>query len=116
MNRAELDHAERFTFEQHRQHHHGAELSRGKAEPDRQVSLRDAVDSRTPRALGHTDKIHALLRIPPVLAQGLDAVAVVTELTRRLREVLDLDEALVEVDYGDGSGSCEIAHDGHHRR
>lgn len=68
----------------------------------------------SPRVLHHTDKIHALLRIPPVLAQGLDAAAVVTELTRRLREILDLDEAIVAVDYGDGRGSRKIAHDGHH--
>ncbi|MBV8996033.1 MAG: SpoIIE family protein phosphatase [Pseudonocardiales bacterium] len=66
------------------------------------------------RVLDQADKICALLRIPPVLAQQLDAGAVVTELTRRLREVLDLDEALVEVDYGDGSGTREIAHDGGH--
>ncbi|MDQ2791626.1 MAG: stage II sporulation protein E [Pseudonocardiales bacterium] len=68
----------------------------------------------SPPVLGHGDKIRALLRIPPVLAQQLDAGAVVTELTRRLREVLDLDEALVEIDYGDGSGTREIAHDGRH--
>ena len=48
-----------------------------------------ALENISPRALSHADKIHALLRIPPVLAQGLDAVAVVAELTRRLREVLD---------------------------
>jgi phosphoserine phosphatase RsbU/P len=68
----------------------------------------------SPRVLDQADKIRALLRFPPALAQWLDASAVVTELTRRLREILDLDEALVEIDYGDSSGTCEIAHDGHH--
>ncbi|HZA17276.1 MAG TPA: SpoIIE family protein phosphatase [Pseudonocardiaceae bacterium] len=72
------------------------------------------VHNISPRVLDHADKIRTLLRIPPVLAQQLDAGAVVTELTRRLREILDLDEALVEIDYGDGSGTREIAHDGHH--
>jgi hypothetical protein len=114
MNRAELDHAERFTLEQYRQHHHGAGLSRGKAEPDRQVSLRDAVDEQDTARTGPHRQDPRAAAYPARTRPGLDAVAVVTELTRRLREVLDLDEALVDIDYGDGSGNREIAHDGHH--
>jgi phosphoserine phosphatase RsbU/P len=68
----------------------------------------------SPSVLGHAHKIRALLRIPPAVAERLDTGAVVTELTRRLREVLDLDEVVVEIDYGDGSGTREIAHDGRH--
>jgi phosphoserine phosphatase RsbU/P len=68
----------------------------------------------SPSWLGHAHQIQALLRISPVLAERLDAGTIVTELTRRLREVLDLDEVAVEVDYGDGSGTHEIAHHGRH--
>jgi serine phosphatase RsbU (regulator of sigma subunit)/anti-sigma regulatory factor (Ser/Thr protein kinase) len=67
----------------------------------------------SPSRLGHAHQIQAILRISPELAERLDADAMVTELTRRLREVLDLDEVAVEVDYGDGSGTHEIAHHGH---
>ncbi len=68
----------------------------------------------TPSPLGHAHQVEALLRISPVLAERLDAGTMVTELTRRLREVCDLDEVAVEVDYGDGSGTHEIAHHGRH--
>jgi serine phosphatase RsbU (regulator of sigma subunit)/anti-sigma regulatory factor (Ser/Thr protein kinase) len=79
-----------------------------------QTSAVAPVHNVSPRVLDHSDKARALVRMPPVLAQQLDAGAVVTELTRRLREILDLDEVLVEIDYGDGSGTHKVAHDGHH--
>lgn len=68
----------------------------------------------SPSVLGHADKVRALLRMLPAVAERLDTGTVVTELTRRLREVLGLDEVVVEIDYGDGSGTREIAHDGRH--
>jgi phosphoserine phosphatase RsbU/P len=84
-----------------------------------QASQTPAVASITttdisPSRLGNAHRIYTLLRISPVLAGRLDANTMVIELTRRLREVLDLDEVAVEVDYGDGSGTHQIAHHGRH--
>lgn len=79
-----------------------------------QTSTVTPLHNVSPRVLGHADKIRTLLRISPALAQRLDAGTVVTELTRRLREILDLDEVAVAIDYGDGSGTRQIAHDGRH--
>jgi len=67
----------------------------------------------SPNQLDQAHRIHALLRISPVLAQRLDATTMVTELTRRLRDVGDLDEVAVDIDYGDGNGNHEITHHGH---
>lgn len=68
----------------------------------------------SPSRLSHAHQAHALLRMSPALAEHLDSATMVVELTRRLREVLDLDEVAVDVDYGDGSGTHHIAHHGRH--
>jgi len=53
--------------------------------------------------------VHRLLHLPPALAGRLDADALVAELARRLREVLDAETVLVEVDEGDGGGARTVA-------
>jgi phosphoserine phosphatase RsbU/P len=56
-----------------------------------------------------SDRVRRLLHLPPDLAGRLDADALVAELARRLREVLDAETVLVEVDEGDGAGPRTIA-------
>lgn len=56
-----------------------------------------------------SDRVHRLLHLPPELAGRLDADALVAELVRRLREVLDAETVLVEVDEGDGGGARTVA-------
>jgi phosphoserine phosphatase RsbU/P len=59
-----------------------------------------------------TEQVRRLLRVPAALAGRLDMPALVTELTRRLREVLRADGVSVEVDHGDGTGAITLAQDG----
>jgi serine phosphatase RsbU (regulator of sigma subunit) len=56
-----------------------------------------------------SERVHRLLHLPPELAGRLDADALVAELVRRLREVLDAEAVLVEVDEGDGAGARRVA-------
>jgi phosphoserine phosphatase RsbU/P len=56
--------------------------------------------------------VRRLLHVTGSLAERLDADTVVAELTRRLREVLDAEGVLVEVDHGDGNGVQPLARDG----
>jgi serine phosphatase RsbU (regulator of sigma subunit)/anti-sigma regulatory factor (Ser/Thr protein kinase) len=56
-----------------------------------------------------SERVHRLLHLPAGLAGRLDADALVVELTRRLREVLDAETVLVEVDEGDGTGPRTVA-------
>jgi serine phosphatase RsbU (regulator of sigma subunit)/anti-sigma regulatory factor (Ser/Thr protein kinase) len=53
-----------------------------------------------------------LLHVPPALIDRLQPMELVSELLRRLRELLDADAVRVEVDEGDGTGSHEVARDG----
>jgi serine phosphatase RsbU (regulator of sigma subunit)/anti-sigma regulatory factor (Ser/Thr protein kinase) len=57
-------------------------------------------------------RLRQLLHIPSSLGEGLDTEAVLAELARRLREVLDVAGASVEVDYGDGAGARTLTRDG----
>ena len=56
-----------------------------------------------------SDRVRRLLHLPAELAGRLDADALVAELVRRLREVLDAETVLVEVDEGAGAGARTIA-------
>ena len=56
-----------------------------------------------------SERVHRLLHLPPELAGRLDAEELVAELVRRLREVLDAETVLVEVDAGDGAGVRTVA-------
>ncbi|HEX8518838.1 MAG TPA: SpoIIE family protein phosphatase [Pseudonocardia sp.] len=56
-----------------------------------------------------SERVHRLLHLPTELAGRLDADALVAELVRRLREVLDAETVLVEVDEGDGAGPRTVA-------
>ncbi|MDN5858462.1 MAG: SpoIIE family protein phosphatase [Pseudonocardia sp.] len=53
-----------------------------------------------------------LLHVPPALVERLEPLELVTELVRRLRELLRADAVSVEVDEGNGSGAREVARDG----
>ncbi len=53
-----------------------------------------------------------LLHVPPALVDRLAPMELVTELLRRLRELLGADAVRVEVDEGDGAGPQEVARDG----
>lgn len=55
------------------------------------------------------DRVRRLLHLPPELAGRLDADALIAELVRRLRELLDAETVLVEVDEGDGAGPRTVA-------
>jgi phosphoserine phosphatase RsbU/P len=59
-----------------------------------------------------TEQVRLLLHVPAALGRQLDMPALVTELVRRLREVLRADGVAVEVDHGDGSGAFTLAVDG----
>ncbi|HEX4252520.1 MAG TPA: SpoIIE family protein phosphatase, partial [Pseudonocardia sp.] len=59
-----------------------------------------------------TDQVRQLLHVPAALGVRVDMPTLVTELVRRLREVLRADGITVEVDHGDGSGAAPLAQDG----
>jgi phosphoserine phosphatase RsbU/P len=59
-----------------------------------------------------SERVRRLLHLPPELAGRLDADELVAELVRRLREVLDAETVLVEVDEGDGGGPRTVARSG----
>jgi serine phosphatase RsbU (regulator of sigma subunit)/anti-sigma regulatory factor (Ser/Thr protein kinase) len=59
-----------------------------------------------------TDQVRQLLHVPAALGVRVDMPTLVTELARRLREVLRADGITVEVDHGDGSGATVLAQDG----
>lgn len=64
----------------------------------------------TPRS--DSERTRWLLHVPPGLVDRLEPAELVSELVRRLREVLDAGSVSVEVDDGDGTGLREIARDG----
>jgi sigma-B regulation protein RsbU (phosphoserine phosphatase) len=59
-----------------------------------------------------TEQVRRLLHVPAALGTRLDMPVLVTELARRLREVLRADGVAVDVDHGDGSGVFTLAQDG----
>ncbi|MDT7565956.1 MAG: hypothetical protein QOG76_4580 [Pseudonocardiales bacterium] len=59
-----------------------------------------------------TDQVRQLLHVPAPLGVRLDMPVLVTELARRLREVLRAEGVAVEVDHGDGSGAFPLTQDG----
>lgn len=59
-----------------------------------------------------SERVRRLLHLPSDLAGRLDATELVAELVRRLREVLDAEAAVVEVDEGDGTGPRIVARSG----
>jgi sigma-B regulation protein RsbU (phosphoserine phosphatase) len=59
-----------------------------------------------------TDQVRQLLHVPAPLGVRLDMPVLVTELARRLREVLRAEGVSVEVDHGDGSGAFPLTQDG----
>jgi serine phosphatase RsbU (regulator of sigma subunit)/anti-sigma regulatory factor (Ser/Thr protein kinase) len=59
-----------------------------------------------------TDQVRQLLHVPAALGVRVDMPTLVTELTRRLREVLRAEGVTVEVDHGDGTGAEALAQDG----
>ena len=59
-----------------------------------------------------TDQVRQLLHVPAALGVRVDMPTLVTELTRRLREVLRAEGVTVEVDHGDGTGAEPLARDG----
>jgi serine phosphatase RsbU (regulator of sigma subunit)/anti-sigma regulatory factor (Ser/Thr protein kinase) len=71
------------------------------------------VDAGPPAAAGlPSERVRRLLHLPSGLAGRLDADELVAELVRRLREVLDAETVLVEVDEGDGAGLRTVARSG----
>jgi sigma-B regulation protein RsbU (phosphoserine phosphatase) len=87
------------------------------------TSAAGAVDAGAPQD-GHTEpldrptglpsatQVRRLLHMPAELVARLEMPTLVAELVRRLREMLRADWVAVDVDYGDGSGSVALAHDG----
>ena len=57
-------------------------------------------------------RVRRLLHLPSELAGRLDATELVAELVRRLREVLDAEAVVVEVDEGAGAGPRIVARSG----
>lgn len=83
-------------------------LARGDAE--RPKPPPDAPDGERVRSLA--ERARWLLHMPAGLADRLQPGELVSELVRRLRDVLDAELVLVEVDEGGGGGAQEIAHAG----
>ncbi len=59
-----------------------------------------------------SNRLRGLLHVSTALRDQLDTAALVAELCRRLREVLDVDGVAVEIDYGDGVGGQTLTRDG----
>ena len=59
-----------------------------------------------------SEQVRQLLHVPATLGNQLDVPVLVSELVRRLREVLQARGVAVEVDHGDGSGVFTLAVDG----
>ncbi|MDT7581100.1 MAG: hypothetical protein QOK35_2364, partial [Pseudonocardiales bacterium] len=76
--------------------------------PDAPAEFVEPVPGTPPAGLP-SERVHRLLHLPPALAGRLDADALVAELVRRLREVLDAETVLVEVNEGDGAGARTVA-------
>jgi serine phosphatase RsbU (regulator of sigma subunit)/anti-sigma regulatory factor (Ser/Thr protein kinase) len=64
------------------------------------------------RVRSTAERARWLLHIPPALVDRLEPAELVTELVRRLRDVLDAASVVVELDEGDGRGARELARDG----
>jgi sigma-B regulation protein RsbU (phosphoserine phosphatase) len=82
------------------------------AEPKRRPVARSSLVADPVAAWSEVDKVRRLLHVPGTVQRPLDAEAVVAELARRLREILDVDGVLVEADHGDGGGTRRLADDG----
>jgi sigma-B regulation protein RsbU (phosphoserine phosphatase) len=65
-----------------------------------------------PTTRSDSERTRWLLHVPVGLVDRLEPAELVSELVRRLREVLDAGSVAVEVDDGDGTGLREIARDG----
>ncbi|HZZ49113.1 MAG TPA: SpoIIE family protein phosphatase [Pseudonocardia sp.] len=59
-----------------------------------------------------SDQVRLLLHVPAALSTRLEAPVLISELVRRLREVLGADAVSVEVDYGDGAGAVTLVQEG----
>lgn len=77
------------------------------AAPPAALAVEQAAVAGVPSA-----RVHRLLHLPSELAGRLDATELVTELVRRLREVLDAEAVVVEVDEGAGAGPRIVARSG----
>ncbi|WP_300011517.1 SpoIIE family protein phosphatase [Pseudonocardia sp.] len=69
-------------------------------------------ESTGPPVRGGTDRTRWLLHVPTGLVDRLEPAELISELLRRLREVLDARSVRVEVDEGDGTGLREVARAG----
>jgi serine phosphatase RsbU (regulator of sigma subunit)/anti-sigma regulatory factor (Ser/Thr protein kinase) len=59
-----------------------------------------------------SERLRQLLHVPTGLGTRLETPVLITELARRLREVLASGGVSVEVDHGDGAGAVSLAQDG----
>jgi sigma-B regulation protein RsbU (phosphoserine phosphatase) len=66
----------------------------------------------TARVWATAEQARWLLHVPPGLVDRLEPAELVSELVRRLRELLDAHSVSVEVDDGDGTGSRLLTRDG----
>ncbi|WP_214404630.1 SpoIIE family protein phosphatase [Pseudonocardia lacus] len=80
---------------------------------DRAVPLEPVAD--TDRVFAAAEQARWLLHVPPGLADRLEPLELVGELSRRLRELLGADLVSVEVDEADGTGPAELVRDGDER-
>ena len=77
------------------------------AAPPAALAVEQAAVAGVPSA-----RVRRLLHLPSELAGRLDATELVAELVRRLREVLDAEAVVVEVDEGAGAGPHIVARSG----
>lgn len=83
-------------------------LARGDAAPP--VPVEQVPDAERVRSLA--ERARRLLHIPAELVDRLQPGELVAELVHRLRDALDAELVLVEVDEGDGAGAREVARAG----
>ncbi|MGQ0576428.1 MAG: SpoIIE family protein phosphatase [Pseudonocardia sp.] len=83
-------------------------LARGEASPAQPVPGPPDAD----RVRSLADRARRLLNLPDGLADRMQPGELVAELVRRLRDALDAELVLVEVDEGDGAGARELTRAG----
>lgn len=89
-----------------------ADPGAGEAVPEPAADVTPALPTPSLPVGAPSDRVRRLLHLPPELAGRLGADELVAELVRRLREELDAETVLVEVDEGDGAGPHTIARSG----